>query len=187
MVDRLVGAAGHRHFGADDVIGAAARGLGSLGQPGGALCDHFWWQGLGVAGAGHAGVEMDLGEAGFGVGAHHRLRLGHRRLGRLVPPRIGAKMITAEDQALGGQAACGDQSQDEVAKLGRLHPGVAALLVDLVTCSLHQQRPAVLDRPVDAGFEHHGMGRAHRADALSIPGAIGVDDGAQDAHGLSAR
>jgi hypothetical protein len=168
LVDGLVGAAGYRHLGADDVDRAAARRLDGMGQPRRAPGDQLGWQRLRVVSAGHAGVEVDLGEAGRGIAAHQGLGLGHGCVGRVVPPRVWTEMIAAQNEALGRQATRGGELGHEGAEIGGAHSCVAALLVDLVAGRFDQERCAVPDGAVNTRLQHLRMSGADRVDSAPL-------------------
>ena len=169
MLQRMRGAAGHGHFGADHVDGAGRRAgaaaLGRLAEQGSAAGHGFVVQRLGVVCAGHAGVQVQLHEAGRRIGVYQVLRQVHGLGGRQVRPRRGAQVVAAQQHAVWRQADAVGDGQHEAAEVGGLHAGVAAELVDLVGGGLHQQRRAVVQRLVHGGLDDQGMGRADGVDA----------------------
>ena len=134
-----------------------------LSQSGGALGGDFVRQGRRLTGASHAGVEMQLGEAGPGVGLDHRLGPLHRLIGRQMLPWIGTEMIAAEDHSGGIKADARRDTLHESAEISGRHAGIAALLVDLVAGRLDQ------DAPVGA------TARADRAASITIGWAVQTD------------
>ena len=92
-------AAGDGDLGADDVDGRGVGvGLGGGGEVGGAGGGGGVGEGGGFAGAAHGGVEVELGEAGAGVGLDHGVGAEHRLRGGEVLPRVGAEVVAAEDE-----------------------------------------------------------------------------------------
>ncbi len=80
VVKRFHRTAGYRDFRADDIdrprgVGACERLLGHGRQTRRPAGGKIVGQGHRFAGAAHAGIEMQLGEAGFGIGLDHRRSL----------------------------------------------------------------------------------------------------------------
>ena len=180
-VKRMVGAAGGRDLGPDDVDrhrparlargilrdGGKARGAGGDG--------HVVGRG-GVVGAGHRGVEMQLEEPGPGIGRDHAFGLGHRRLGRKVAPGVGAKVIAAQHDLPLGTALLPRQIVHPRHKIGGRHAGIAAPVVDLVAGRLDQHGRARLAPVAQGGAQHDRMGGTDRGDA---PWRSGPEKGRQ--------
>ena len=153
-------ATGDGHFSADDIDGfdIAADLLGGGAESGGARGDDFIGERRPIICAGHAGVEMDFLESGAHVSLHHQRGFAHGFRRRFMLPGIGAEMVTAEDEAGGGETAgCGDASDQAMKVLGR-HAGVPAVVIDLVGRGLDQQMRAVFERLFHSRFKNPGMG-----------------------------
>ena len=172
FLDLLEGAAGNGHFRADDVhrlgLGLARRRFRHRRQTGRPLGRHRIGERHRLAGAAHRRVEVQLGEAGPGVGLDHHPRLGHGGLGAEALPGVGAEMVAAEDDAIEGKADAAGDGLDEVAEVGRRHAGIAAVLVDLVAGGLDQHRQA---EPVGVAHGRLDDQRVRRTDRRNAFGA----------------
>lgn len=174
---RLVGAAGDRYLGADDVDrgldAQAVRGLfGHPQQPCRAIGHNLVGQDLRVVGAPHAAIEVDLAVAGFDVGRDERVGVGHSHRCRLVLPTVGAQMVTAEDHAVAVESLLVGDVVHQVAEVGGPHTGIAAELVDLVRRRLDEHETVVRGGLHDGCGHHGGMRRAHRVHADRIAGLV---------------
>ena len=184
-VEGVLRAARHGHLCADDVDGrrAAARGgLGHSSERSGAPGGDLVGERGALSGAAHAGVEMQLGKAGPGVGVDHRLRAPHGLVRGETLPGIGAQMIAPEDDAGGIEADPRRNRLDKGAEVRRGHAGVAALLVHLVAGRLDQGAPSAARRLQQRRFDDQGMRRADRRDAGLAVGQARADEGRRAAH-----
>ena len=171
----LVRAARDRYLGSDDIVGNDAGGCrgpfrhGSKARGTGRYRRFGQWSR--IAAAGHAGVEMDLGEPGRHEGRYHALALLHGLVRRQRLPRIRAEMVATEHNAFARQSDLRRNAEDEIAEGHRRHPGVAAAVVDLVAGRLDQHGAAVVRCVLQRRLDDEGVGRADRGDAGSA--AIG--------------
>ena len=179
-------AARYRHFGADDVEGGglacgqpAPRLLGDRGQLGRAGGRGLVAQGIAgaarVVGQAHAAVQVDLGVAGQHIGAHQLAGLGHGLRGRLVPPRVGTEVVSAEDHAGNGVLLPGRRLGDQRPEAGRAQAGVAAELVDLVAGRLDEHDRLVAPALRHGGLEHEPVGRTDRRQPDGVAAPVGFD------------
>ena len=139
-------------------------------QGDGALCGHLVSQCRWLASASHAGVEMQLGKARSAVIFYHCLSPLHRLVCGQMLPRIGAKMIAAENDPGGVKTDARRDTFHEIAEIGGRHAGVAALLVDLIAGRLDENSLARAKRQRQGGFDDEGMGGANRSDARPTAG-----------------
>ena len=175
VLQRLQRPARHGHLGADDIERRACPGalrgrFGDGGERGRACGDGLVTEGGGLAGAAHAGVEVELGEAGLGVGRDHRGGLLHRLGRRKVLPRVRAEMVAAEDQAVARGTRSARRSPPRRRGTGRRHAGIAALVVHLVAGGLDQHVGAPGVAVPQRGLDHQRMRRADRGDAGALAG-----------------
>ena len=178
----VVGAAGYRDFGADDVAdgtGAGGTGGGFCGgaEARGAVCDELIGEVGWVVETAHAGVEMDLREAGLGVLLDHAAGAVEGGFRLQMLPGIGAEVVAAEDEVMGVKADAVRDFQGEVAEEKGGHAGVAALLVDLVGGGLEEEGGAVQEGLLHGGFDDPGVGGADGIDSLRA--AVGEEKGAE--------
>ena len=146
---RLVRAAGDGHLGADDVeeISNTRVGLFRLpGQPGRAFGHHVVAQGCRVVGAGHAAVEVDLGEPGGDVGFDKTLRLRHRFLGGELLPPVRAEVVAAQYDSIFRQPVASGYPQHERPEVRRRHPRIAAELIHLIRRGLNKEVAPIVER-----------------------------------------
>lgn len=114
-------------------------GLGGGGKPRSAFRRHGIWKRHRFAGAAHACIEMQLGEAGPRIGLDHRHGLGHGAFRWQMFPRVWAKVVAAEDDPLLREGDAVGDAGDETGEIGGRHAGIAAVLIDLVAGRLNQQ------------------------------------------------
>jgi hypothetical protein len=171
-IDRLVGAAGDRDLSADDIEQFAlteslgGRLLRHRSELRRSACDHSVAEGTaGVIGASHAAVQMNLLVARVRIGCDELCRLTHRLVAGQRAPCVRPQVITAEDDAIFGQAHLPRGRQHEVAELSRRHPGVSAELVDLVAGCLDERDRVVLHHLAKCSFEDEWVRGAHRSHA----------------------
>ena len=166
MVNGMGGTTGNGHLGADDIDGRDIDALcfGHGGKAGIARSDHMAGQGRGVTRAGHAAIEVNLGEPGLHIGGHHGAGPGHGICGGQMSPWIGAKMIAAENQVGGIVTFALRNLQDKGAKGGGGHAGIAAVLIDLIAGRLDQHGPAMGGGKGQSRTDDVGMGRTDRRD-----------------------
>ena len=181
-LDGLLGTAGHGHLGADHVdhverlVALAGGLLGDPGQPGGALGDQGARERGGVAGADHAAVEVDLGEAGSDVRGDQHLGPVHGVVGTGVAPPVRPEVVAAEDEAVARKADAVDDVVHECGEVGGPQAGVAAVLVDLVGGRLDEQQAAVGVRLAGGRLEHDRVRGADRGDAHGGAGVVPGDE-----------
>ena len=149
MIESLRGAPRHRHLCADDIARTTSArcscsGFGNAGEAGRAMGRHLVGQSRILSATPHAGVEMELGEAGARKGVDHDLGFAQCLFGRQRLPGVGAEMVAAEDQPARVETDLPRDADHEITEARRRHAGVAAILVDLVAGCLDQNR-----RPVD--------------------------------------
>ena len=119
---------------------------------------------------------MQFGEAGPGVGVDHGFGPPHRLVRRQMLPRVGTKVIAAEDDPGRVETDARSDRLHESAEIGRRHAGVAALLVDLIAGRLDQDAPAGAKRQRQGGLDDDGMGGAYRRDAGPAVGQALADE-----------
>ena len=103
-IEGVLCSAGYWDFCADDINRRSAipdSRFRYLSQSGGALSGYFIRQRRRLTGASHAGVEMQLGEAGPGVAFDHYFGSLHRLILGQMLPWVGTKMITSKDHSRG--------------------------------------------------------------------------------------
>ena len=182
------GAAGGRDLGADDeeeAVGGDRLGR-RAGERGGAGDGLVVGQLGGLARAALGAVEVDLGEAGLGIGADHGVGLGHGLLRREVPPGLGAEVVAAEDDRRAVEPGLVGEPVDHGHEVrGRL-AGVAAVLVHLVRGRLDHQGAAEGAGEAQRGLDHLRVGGADRGDGGARARAAAGDDVLEDgAHGVT--
>ena len=167
VIERFGGSSRHRHLGTDDVARttSARCRLGYTGEASRPFRRHLVGQSRGVAATPHAGIEMKLAEARPRIGVDHRLGLAEGLFGRQRLPGVGAEMVATQDQQAPVEPNLPRDTVDEVAEARRRHPGVAAILVDLVARRLDQDRGSVRHALQKGGFDREGVGRADGRDA----------------------
>jgi hypothetical protein len=77
--------------------------LGPFGERGGPFGDDLVVKRFRVIRAGHAAVEVDLGEARSYVERDEIPRPTHRFLGRQFPPAVGTEVVPTQHHALPGK------------------------------------------------------------------------------------
>ena len=107
---------------------------------------------------------------------HEHRGLAHRVFSPLAAPRIGPEVIAPEPEPIGREPDRAGELGDLRVEVGRLHPRVAAVLVDLVASGLHERQPVVRGRVAEGLLQHDGMGRADRREAAGLAPVLGLDD-----------
>ena len=108
---------------------------------------------------------MNFGEAGLGILRDHLFGAAHRLFRRQFAPHMRSQMIAAQNELALRQTRPRHQRLDEIAKSGRPHAGIAAILVDLIAGRFDQQQGAVIQRLLGGRPDHPGMRRTDRCDA----------------------
>ena len=173
----LSGAAGYRHFGADDIDRRLAARffpgtLGNRAQPCCAFSCHCLRDRLRIVRARHGAVEMDLPESRGDVLPDQHLRLLHCRRCRLLAPRIGAEMIPTQPEAFRGKIYAPRDPLNEAPEIIRRHAGVAAELIHLVGRGFDQQRRSGRSGLLQRAIDHRGVSRAEGIDPRLLPALV---------------
>ncbi len=182
-------AARHRHLGPDDIDDLLPRTLrlGHGGEGGGARGNRLFGQRAGIVGAGHTGVEVDLGEPGGGIGRDHGTGLVHRGGGGQVPPGVRAEVVAAEDHAVGRHALLAGDAHHEGVEIGGPHACIAAVLIDLIARRLDQDRAPGQMAASQSCPQDHGMRRADGGDAARRSTVLGGDQVGKEGHDRESR
>jgi hypothetical protein len=160
-------AAGRGNFGANDIDGRRKAGasrivLGDSGEACRPAGRHLVAERLGLAQTPHAGIEMDLGKASRDIFRDHGFSLRQRGFRRQRPPRIRAEMVAAENQARRIELHPFGDAEHEIAKVGRPHSRIAAVLVDLVAGRLDEHWAVVIAPVPQRSFDDDRMCGADR-------------------------
>src|SRR6185295_11706482 len=187
LVQFLGSAAGHRHFGTDDVHGRlsthfAPRRLRDRTELRGALCEGRLGQWLRVIAARHRTIEMNLAEPRANVVVDHLRRLRQRGCGGLGAPGIRTQMIAAEPEQVHGETDARSDIVDEAPEIRGTHPGIAAELIDLIRSRLDQQRRCARPRFAQRTFDDLRMRRAQRIDADALSSLVPRHDVEESLH-----
>src|SRR6185312_4607303 len=161
----------------------AGGSLGGCAKLGGAHRHGGLVEGV-VVGAGHRRIEVNLAESRFDEGGDHGAGAIHGDGGRLVLPRIGAKVIAAEDDAVGIDAFAGGHDVDEILEAGGGHAGIAAELVDLVAGRLDQHRLVVIGITGQHRAQRFGVRRTVGGNADRFAVAVGRRNLGEAVHGV---
>lgn len=123
------------NLGADNIewLVVTRSGLGRFGKARGALGHNGFLKDFRIVTTAHRTIEVDFLETRTHVGVNHCLCLGHRSLGVDVPPRLRAKVITAEQQLFFGQACLVGRIAHQRNEVGGLHSRISTLMIDLIT------------------------------------------------------
>ena len=187
-IEFLGGAARHRHLGADHIDRRLAAGfrMGALGdraEPRRALRHRRVRQRRRIAGAGHRAIEMDLAKARAHIVRDHHLGPLHRLVGRQVLPGVRPEMIAAEHDALHRQTGAAGNRRDKVAEVRRRHPGIAAVLIDLIGGRLDQRkRCAGAPRVAQRRLDHQRVRRADGKYPAGLACLVPADQVEDDPH-----
>src|ERR1700738_453550 len=112
---------------------------------------------------------MDLAETGANVIIDQHLRARHCVFDRQRLPGIGTKMIAAEKNPMARQPHATRDLMDEFTKAGRLHAGIASLLIDLVGGGFDQRERRTAAQGVQQRrLDHQRMRRADGIDAARL-------------------
>ena len=170
VVERMRGAARHRHFRADDIdrrwpTGVPCGALGRSGETRGAFGRQRVGQGRRFAEAAHRRVEVELRKARTRIGGDHGLRLLHRLDGRQGAPGVRPEMVAAENQPPGIEADLRRDSLHEGAEARGRHAGIAALLVHLIAGRLDEHGRVIGDALQQRRLDGQRMRGADRSNA----------------------
>ena len=130
---------------------------------------------------------MNLGVTSPGQIGGQNARLVDGRLGRQVFPRVRTDVVGAEQDLAGRQPHVAGQPLDEIAKIGRDHAAVSAVLIDLVDSRFDQHGTALPAGRRHRRAEHPGMAAANGADAGGDAALLGADQIAENIGGRHRR
>jgi hypothetical protein len=83
-------------------------------------------------------------------------------------------MITAKDQLFSVEVDFLGNSFDKAPKIGRGHPSIATILIDLITGGLDQNRRTICLRLQESCLDHQGMRRTYRGDPALKSGVMAM-------------
>src|SRR5262245_58199198 len=82
-------------------------------------------------------------------------------------------MVATKQNAVTRQRNTIGDAQDKIAERRRPHPGIAAVLVDLVRSRLDQCEPRVMSLPMaERSLDHQRMRRAHRIETARLASLV---------------